>query len=84
MALVQVVPGRAWGVLDEDISVVKVEWSSHSFDDLDSFFEGNSVTIRDSSWMNSFVKELLGGLQEGTGDNDDGCGSISSLNILSL
>ena len=34
--------------------------------------------------MNSLVEELLGSLQEGTGDNDDGCGSISSLNILSL
>ena len=60
MALLQVVPGRAWGVVvnpvqvlhavfgDEDLlflSVVKVDWSSHSFDDLDSFFEGNSGAV---------------------------------------
>jgi hypothetical protein len=70
--------------LDEDISIVEVNWSSHSFDDLDSFVKGNSVTIRDSSWMNSLVKKLLGSLKKGTGNNDNRCGSISSLNILGL
>ena len=75
---------RSDRVLDELVTVVEV----NRLGDLINNFHGLSVSnleaIRDSGGVKALGHQFSACLEEGTSHNDDGSGSITSLNVLSL
>jgi len=75
---------RGNSILNELLTVVEVNRLSHTINDFKSLSKSNLETIRYSRRVNSLGKEILASLEESTSNNDNRCGTITSLNILSL
>jgi hypothetical protein len=72
------------GILNELLTIVQIDRLSHAVDNFESLSQGNLETIGDSRGMNTLSQEVLASLEEGSGNNDDRGGTVTSLNVLSL
>lgn len=56
---------------------------TEGFSNSDDFFEGFEVSTDDDSWVDFSLKETLDGGQKFSSQNDNRCGTITNLLILS-
>jgi hypothetical protein len=72
------------GGLDQSVAVGDIDGDGHLFEDGLSLLGGQLEVLGDLSGVDTAVEEVFDGLQESTAENDDGGGTITGFNVLSL
>jgi len=75
---------RGDSVLDKSLAVVEIDWLGHLIDDLHSLLVGDLETIRDGSRVETLTHELSASLEKSASHDDNGGGTVTSLNVLGL